>query len=269
MWSGMMGAGKLRSYGSTKMPTYRDKAIVLRVQGLRDHDRHYTVFTETHGKLTLLAKGLRRTRSKMSPHMAAFGVVDIMVARGKVFDRLAGASLIESRRTLMDSLPHSSVAQSLLLAVDGLTGKENPESRIFALLRDFMGTVELLPEAALQTRTIVFDAAIIKLLDILGHGLELDVCVSCRRRFGFDGNAMNILRGGIECLDCRGGASSPVSGDTIKVLRFLRAASLGAAPALRLELPIRRQVSFLTDILLTSHLEARFDPLRYMNSVRI
>ncbi len=251
------------------MPYYRDKAIVLRVRGLRDHDRYYTVFTAEHGKVTLLAKGLRKTRSKMSPHMAAFGVVDVMIARGKILDRLAGANMVESRRGVLDSLERSSVVQSFNLAVDGLTRFEYPEQRIFDLLCEVMETIEDLPELALASRTIVFDAAILKLLDILGHGLELDVCVSCRKKFPFDGNAMNILRGGVECRDCRGGASSLVSGDTIKVLRFLRHAQLRAAPALRMSLPIRRQVAFFTDILLTSHLEARFDPLRYMNSVRV
>jgi len=251
------------------MPYYRDKAIVLRVRGLRDHDRHYTVFTAEHGKVTLLAKGLRKTRSKMSPHMAAFGVVDVMIARGKILDRLAGANMIEPRRGVLDSLERSAVVQAFHLAVDGLTRFDYPEQRIFDLLQEFVQVIEDLPEWAFTSRTIAFDAAVLKLLDILGHGLELDVCVSCRNKFAFDGNAMNILRGGVECRDCRGGASSPVSGDTIKVLRFLRFAQLRAAPALRMNLNIRRQVAFFTDILLTSHLEARFDPLRYMNSVRI
>jgi DNA repair protein RecO (recombination protein O) len=250
------------------MPYYRDKAIVLRVRGLRDHDRHYTVFTAEHGKATLLAKGLRKTRSKMSPHMATFGVVEVMIARGKYFDRLAGASLTESHRAILDSLERMAVTQAFFLAVDGLTRKEYPEPRIFNLLNDFLQTLADLPEWALASRTIVFDAAVLKLLDILGHGLELDVCVSCRKKFAFDGNAMNILRGGVECRDCRGGASSPLAGDTIKALRFLRFASLRAAPALRMGQPIRQQVAFFTDILLTSHLEARFDPLRYMSSLQ-
>ncbi|MFH1047584.1 MAG: DNA repair protein RecO [Patescibacteria group bacterium] len=254
---------------STDMPYYRDKAIVLRSRGYWDHDRHYTVFTAEHGKLTLLAKGMRKTKSKMSPHMSSFGVVDVMVARGKFLDRLAGANLIESQRTVLDSLERSSAVQSFFLAVDGLTRKDYPEPRIFLLLQEFMRVIGSLPEWALASRTIVFDAAILKLLDTLGHGLELDVCVDCRQRLTYDGNVMNILRGGIECRDCRGAASSPVSGDTIKALRFLRLAQLKAAPALRMDLPIRRQVAFFIDILLTSHLEARFDPLRYMSSVRI
>ncbi|MBU0625798.1 DNA repair protein RecO [Patescibacteria group bacterium] len=251
------------------MATYRDQAIVLRMRGLHDHDRYYTVFTADHGKVTLLAKGLRRTRSKMSPHMAALGVVEIMVARGKVFDRLAGANLLEPHRELLESLPRSAITQSFLLAVDSLTRQEYPEPRIFLLLQDFMQVVASLSEDVLSARTIIFDAAVLKLLDILGHGLELDVCVSCRQCFEFDGNALNILRGGIECLNCRSGSSITISGDTIKVLRFIRTTSLKVIPALRLELPVRQQVAFLTDILLTSHLEAKFDPLRYMNSVRI
>jgi DNA repair protein RecO (recombination protein O) len=63
------------------MATYRDKGIVLRSKTLRDADRHYVIFTERHGKVLILAKGSRRGKSKMSPHLGSFGVVDIMIAR--------------------------------------------------------------------------------------------------------------------------------------------------------------------------------------------
>jgi DNA repair protein RecO (recombination protein O) len=249
------------------MSTYRDKAIVLRVRESRDHDRLYSVFTHEHGKLTLLAKGLRRIRSKMSPHMATFGVVEIMVANGKLFDRLAGANLIEPHRRLLESLPRAATVQAFLLAVDGLTRREYPEPRIFILLQEFLSVINSIPEDILPLRTMLFNAAVLKLLDTLGHGLELNVCVSCRQRLSLDDNALNILRGGIECANCRSGTSDRISGDLLKVLRFLRSAPLRTVPALRLESVIARQVSFLTDVLLTSHLEARFDPLRYMHSI--
>ena len=248
------------------MSTYRDHAVVLRIQGLRDHDRHYTVFTKDHGKLVLLAKGLRRIRSKMSPHMATFGVIDIMVARGKIFDRLAGANLVESHIEILNSLERSIIIQAFHLAVDGLTKKDYPEPRIFLLLQEFMQIIESLSESALPSRILVFDAAIFKLFNILGHGFELDVCVSCRKRLLFNNNAINFLRGGIECFGCRSSAALPIFGDTIKVLRFLRNTNLRTVSMLRLDNHIQRQITFLTEVLLTSYLESHFNFLRFINS---
>jgi DNA repair protein RecO (recombination protein O) len=251
------------------MAYYRDRGIVLRVRPLKDDDRLYIVFTEGHGKVSLLAKGLRKTRSKMSPHMGSFGVVDLMVARGKRMDRLAGASLVESGRSLLDSLDKTALVQSFLLAVDALTRHDLHEPRIFALLSDFMDVVGRTRHIEKGYRNMVFDTAIVKLLDILGLGLEMDVCVNCRRRFGPDGNGLDTLKGGVECRECLSEYSHLIGADTVKALRFMRNEPLGYSLMLRMDEPTRRQVAYIIEILLTSHLEARFDPLRYMESVRV
>ncbi len=251
------------------MPTYRDKGIVLRTRPLKDDDRHYVVFTEGHGKVSLLAKGMRKTRSKMSPHMAAFGIVDLMVARGKRMDRLAGASLTDASRGVMDSLGKTALVQSFMLAVDALTRRELPEPRIFALLSELMEVIEKSGDTEVGYRNMVFDAAMIKLLDILGLGLEVDVCVSCRQKFGPDGNSLDTLKGGVECVNCQTEYSHPIGADTVKALRFMRSEPLRYSLMLRMDETTRRQVAYIVEVLLTSHLEAKFDPLRYMESVRV
>ncbi|MEA3249164.1 MAG: DNA repair protein RecO [Patescibacteria group bacterium] len=251
------------------MPTYRDKGIVLRARPLREDDRHYIVFTEGHGKVSLLAKGMRKIRSKMSPHMAAFGVVDLMVARGKRMDRLAGASLMNASRGVMDSLEKTALVQSFMLAVDALTKYELSEFRIFALLSEFMEVIEKSGSTEKDYRNMVFDTAMVKLLDILGLGLEVDVCVSCRQPFGPDGNGLDTMKGGVECAGCRTDYSHPIGGGTVKTLRFMRSEPLRYSLMLRMDETTRRQVAYIVEVLLTSHLEARFDPLRYMNSVRV
>ncbi|MFC1639124.1 DNA repair protein RecO [Patescibacteria group bacterium] len=252
------------------MPYYRDKGVVLRSRGLKGDDRHYVVYTEGHGKVSLLAKGTRKLRSKMSPHMAVFGEVDIMVARGKRMDRLAGASLVGSRRAVMESFGRTSHLQSFLLAVDQLTRYELPEPRVYALIVEYMDAVERGVEWRLSPggRDLLFDAAAVKLLDILGFGLELDVCVGCRRKLAFDGNGLNVLKGGVECRRCRTRDSRGIGGDAVKVLRYLRGEPLSRMPVLRLDEGVRREVAFLTEMQVTAHLEARFDVLRYMNSIQ-
>ncbi|MFH2063403.1 MAG: DNA repair protein RecO [bacterium] len=249
------------------MATYRDVGVVLRTRGLRGDDRLYSVFTEEHGKVSLLAKGMRKTRSKMSPHMATFGTVEIMVARGRQFDRLAGASLTATHRNIVSSLERTATVQSLLLAVDSLTRRELPEPRIFWLLQEFMAVMDGdLPAGGGRQ---VMNAAMVKLFDVLGFGLEIDVCVGCRGAIGFDGSALNVLRGGVECRRCRSGTSLGIMGDTVKVLRFLRRERLSRTALLRLTEQVRDQVSFVVDLLATSNLEARFDPLRYLESLRV
>lgn len=248
------------------MATYRDKAIVLRVKTLRDADRHYVVFTEAHGKLTLLAKGARKGKSKMSAHLSGFSVAEIMVARGKVIDRLAGASLVRPFREVSEVFEKSSVAQSFLLAVDALTKTEYPEERIFNLLVQFLETLE--PSSLNQAATpALFHAATHKLMDILGVAPEIRACVVCRELLSPEGNALHLARGGMACAGCADPASLPVSNHAIKALRFYRDAEMHAAPLLALPPMVRREVSSLTEIFLSSQLDGRFPALKFLKTV--
>ena len=203
----------------------------------------------------------------MAPHMASFGVVDLMIAQGRVIDRLAGASLSARFINLRDSLEKTALTQSMFLATDALTKQVLPDARIFALLQDFLGVLDTAGENTNSGRDLLFDAAAIKLLDLLGFGLELDVCVHCREKLVPQGNAIAILRGGVECLRCRDSMSMAVRGETIKVFRFFRHEPLRTIRILRLHPHIKREVTFIMDLLLTHHLEDRFTALHYLRAV--
>ncbi|HTM68563.1 MAG TPA: DNA repair protein RecO [Candidatus Binatia bacterium] len=249
------------------MATYRDKGIVLRTKTLRDADRHYVVFTETHGKVLLLAKGSRRGKSKMAPHLGSFGVVDLMVAKGRIVDRLAGAGLATPYRSLIDSLEKTALAQGVLLAVDAMTKRELPEPRIFALLAEWLAALDAGPAPDPGRRHVLFDAAIGKLMDVLGFAIDLKRCVRCRNPLVPEGNAVNVIAGGIECAGCKDPGAASVSPEAIKALRFLRAEPFASAPSLRLPSGVRREVGFITDLMLTTHLEDRFSALHYLKAV--
>jgi DNA repair protein RecO (recombination protein O) len=250
------------------MGTYRDTGVVLRNKTLRDADRHYAIYTSGHGKIVVLAKGSRKGKSKMSPHLAGFGVVDLMIAEGRLIDRLAGAGLVRPFGGILASLEKTAVAQSFLLAVDALTKRELPDERIFALIVEFLGALDGAPErTAVAGRSPLFDAAVGKLLEMLGHGLEIGVCVGCRTALVPDGNAMNVLRGGIECASCRGPMASDIDADAIKALRFFRTEPIAAAAALRVSPQAARQAAFITDLTLMTHLEDRFAALKYLKAV--
>jgi DNA repair protein RecO (recombination protein O) len=249
------------------MATYRDKGIVLRTRSMRDADRHYVLFTETHGKVLILAKGSRRGKSKMSPHMGSFGVVDVMIARGRLIDRLAGADLISPYRSIIGSLEKTALAQGMLLAVDAMTKRELPDERVFSLLTDFLSALDVSPAPAPGRRHLLFDAAIGRLMDALGFGIDLRSCVRCRASLVPEGNAINVVQGGIECRDCKDPVAASISADTIKALRFLRDEPLVSVPLLALSGSVRREVGFITDLMLTTHLEERFSALHYLRAV--
>ncbi len=249
------------------MPTYRDRGVVLRTRTLRDADRHYIIYTETHGKIVVLAKGSRRGKSKMSPHLALFGVVDLMIAKGRVIDRLAGASLAKPYRSVITSLSKTALSQVFLHAVDALVKRELPDDRVFLLIEEFLHAIDSAPEPEQGSRGLAFDAAAARLLDLLGFALELRECVRCRTQLVPEGNSINFMLGGVECNNCRDPFSGEVSAEAIKAMRYFRTEPIAASASLRIPHSACREIIFLTDLLLTTHLEGRFHALNYLKAV--
>lgn len=249
------------------MPTYRDHAIVLKTTAVRDADRRYIFYTRSHGKVAVLAKGSRRSKSKMSPHLGGFGLVDVMIAKGKRLDCLAGASLERYYGSILDDLDTAAAAQGFLLVIDALTKQELPEERIFELAA---ACLETLDAGAKGNAGAVFHAAVLQLLGILGLAPELEHCVRCRNtlpRTGLPaaaGASLSIVRGGFECGRCRAPESVAVTADAVKVLRFLVRQPLATAARLRFTHGIHREILMLTDLFLASHLERRLPALGYV-----
>ena len=249
------------------MPTYRDHAVVLNCISLRDNDRQYILFTNAHGKISLLAKGTRKGRSKLSPHLSLFGIVDVMIARGKKIDRLAGANAVRVFRHMSTSLEAMSLSQSFLLAVDALTKRELPDERIFLLIEHFFLAMNH-ANIPLMRAQIIFSCAMIKVLDLLGFGLEFEVCVHCRRPLDAGLLTMNILHGGVECGECAQRSLAPkISVNAVKAFRFFRKDALSLVVLLRLPESVLREVLFFTELMVTMHVDERFVALKYARAM--
>src|SRR4030081_2051744 len=75
------------------MATYVDEGIVLRRVDYSETDRVLTVLTRQHGKLGVLARGVRKQGSKLAPHTDLFtrSVMQLASGRGEL-EVLAQAS---------------------------------------------------------------------------------------------------------------------------------------------------------------------------------
>lgn len=65
------------------MNPIRTKAIVLRRTNYAEADRILQLLTPNHGKLSVIAKGVRREKSKLAGGIELFAVCDISVVQGK------------------------------------------------------------------------------------------------------------------------------------------------------------------------------------------
>src|SRR3972149_5950184 len=69
------------------------EAVVLSRRNFGEADRIITLFTRDHGKVTVLAKGVRRPRSKKAGHLEIGSWCKVFIARGKNLDLLTEVEL--------------------------------------------------------------------------------------------------------------------------------------------------------------------------------
>lgn len=110
------------------------KAIVLKRLNYGDSDRIITVLTPDFGKLSLMAKGVRKIKSKLAGGIELFAIFDagFIVGRGEV-NRLTSARLDEYYGNIINDINRVQLGYEILKVFDK-TIEDNVESDYFYLL---------------------------------------------------------------------------------------------------------------------------------------
>lgn len=105
------------------------EGIILKRRNLGEADRILTVFTHQRGKITVLAKGVRKITSRRSGNVELLNRSVMYLHRGKNFLILTEASALDTYQKLKEDLILSATAFHILELTDRLTA-ENQESMI-------------------------------------------------------------------------------------------------------------------------------------------
>ena len=89
------------------MPLYRDQAIVLRTYKLGEADRIVVALARNLGRIRVVGKGVRRTKSRFGARLEPGMVVDLQCFEGRNLDTVTQAVTLE---TYGDTLSQDYVA---------------------------------------------------------------------------------------------------------------------------------------------------------------
>jgi DNA repair protein RecO (recombination protein O) len=199
---------------------YKTVAFVLRQRKLGDADKVLTLYTTNAGKLEAVAKGVRKTRSRMAGHVEPLTQATFLLAKGKSLDVVTQVETIEPFQTVRGDLDRLSRALYCAELLDRFT---EPHEENFGLYRLLLATLRRIAAAADDVDTPVrfFEMT---LLDELGYRPELEECVTCRRALQPATNYWSAAAGGVLCPSCRASQEDtmrPLSLNAVKLLRLL------------------------------------------------
>ncbi len=232
---------------------YSTEAIALKRMDYGEADRILTLFTPHLGKLRVMAKGARRSTSRMAGHLELFAHSQLVLARGRELDVVTQAATIEPLREVRDDLVRSSYAYHLAELIDAFLEDRDPHPDLFALLVDALGA---LGGSEVRGNAIARHFEV-RLLMTLGFGPELAACLGCRAEIKPEANWYSVTSGGVLCPRC--GSHEPSAGPidvrVLKVLRYLQRTTSPSGLGVRVpgavwdevERLLRRQIEFVLE----------------------
>ena len=204
----------------SRLRTYRTEGVVIRQMPLGEADRILTLCSPDLGKVRAVAKGVRRTKSRLGGHLELLNRASVSVAIGRNLDTISEASAISTFGGIREDLGRVSRAMYVAELVDTFLMEGNGNRAIYNLLLNSLLWLERADNQDLLMRWFEM-----RLLECSGYMPELVHCVECREWLEPADHLFACDAGGALCPSCRSASSGPllpVPVNTMKTLRFVQ-----------------------------------------------
>ena len=244
---------------------YRTEAVVLRRGDLGEADRILTVYSPEHGKLRLVAKGVRKVRSRKAGHLEPFTRVELQIARGHDLDVITQAQALDLHTGLHQDLERFGYAAYVVELMDRFTVQEGESRGLYRLLVD---TLDRLSEPSAPAAVV--DYYQLRLLDLLGYRPELYRCLGCGAEVRPEDQHFSAAAGGVLCPACgpRRQEARRLSLAALKVLRHYQRSTFVHAMAPRVRFEVLDEAGIVLEAYVSYLLERRLLSPTFVRQVR-
>jgi DNA repair protein RecO (recombination protein O) len=215
----------------------KTEAVVLRSMRYGEADRILHLYTPGRGRVSAIAKGVRRARSRFGGRLEPFFRLrmELHEGRGELLT-VTGAETLEGHPRLREDARALDAAARACDAVGRLFETSEPHPGVFNLLcrklslldaqagEEGLEAGEGAARAATRAGALAFR---LKLLHAAGLAPQLGACASCGEQEGLVG--FSGAAGGVVCGACEGG-SFPLGGQAYRFMADAFGAPLNEAP---------------------------------------
>ncbi|MFC1713414.1 DNA repair protein RecO [Candidatus Poribacteria bacterium] len=240
------------------MPVLKTKAIVLGGHPLGEADRIVAFHTEDFGNIRAVARGVRKTKSRLCGRMEILTCGDLVFYEraGKDLHVVNSFDIVESFQALREDLMKMAYCSYLAELIQHVESSDDPDSDTFDLMLDIMFMMKTTDDPEMLVR--VFE---MRFLTNSGLSPQLDDCLDCSCDIGGATTLrFNVAEGGVLCNKCVGGAEQSsailISRGTLELMKKMQQAPLELISRLKilensrreLKKVLRNFISFHTDV---------------------
>lgn len=245
--------------------TFRTEAIVLRRKDFGEADRLLTLFTPDEGKIRVLAKGIRKPRSRKAGHLELYTRSNLLLAKGRDMDIITQAVTVEAYRPIREDLLRSTYGSYFIELLDRFTPEEAENKPLYDLLAQGLGWLSQATDLALAARYYE-----LQLLGMAGYQLELFYCVVGGEKVVAEDQFYSAAAGGVVCPKC---GETPegafrISLGALKVLRHMIRNPYEVVRELKLSLAVQAEIEKVILRTITYHLERQLKSTEFLKQVQ-
>jgi DNA repair protein RecO (recombination protein O) len=229
------------------MRFYRCDGIIIRSRDMGEADKLLTIFTRQFGKIRVLAKGARKTKSRFGSSTELLTHCDLLIYgdEKRELHIISGHSIRSSNYRLREDIGRLLFGLQVAEIVDLLSPEREENAEAFGILRE---AVEALDGTDIPPFNI-FASASLKLLRAFGYDMAIDICPICQGRIGVGKVGFDPSAGGFVCEGCflsgRGRFASPPA---LMAMRGFRDMEIAKSGRIRIQERVEREIgSFIVE----------------------
>jgi len=257
--------------------SYQTQGIVLRQSKLGEYDKIVTLYTPDFGKISAVAKGACRPRSKLAGNLEPLTHSLVFLAKGRNLDIVTQSQTINGFLAVKSDLWRMACGFYMLELLDSFTAEGGENRPLFKLLLETLEQLSRPEQSEIPLR--YFE---LHLLHHLGYRPQLRRCVGCDSPLKPMINSFCSARGGVLCPDCSTREANqgkpteaisfkpsfPISLEALKVLRLWQSGDYATASRVRLKAGLSRELERVLHGYIEHLLQRELKSLVWLDEVR-
>jgi DNA repair protein RecO (recombination protein O) len=214
------------------------EGIVIRSTDYGEGNKILTIYSQELGKIGVMAKGAKKTKSRLSAVSQLFIQGYFVLYHGSGLGTLTHGELIKSYRGIHLDIIKTAWSAYIVELVDKLCEEREPNPVLFRLLETALTMIEMEKDPEIVTR--VFE---MQLLQMVGIRPEVRWCAHCNRT-DFPLLAFSLREGGLICQGClpKDPEASILSPGSIRLLRIFATMDLNKLGKVEVKEETRKQI---------------------------
>lgn len=230
---------------------------------LKEADKVIWLFTEKLGKVSAVARGAKKSKSKLLPLTLPFCFGDFVLFRGKNMYSFNEGEIITSFQSLLDDFDSLTTASYICELIDIALVEEESNRQLF---QECITAFYLL-----QNKAADFDLLLrsfeIKLLMCSGYYFNLDNCVFCKKKLTVSNYINPHYLGGI-CNECDNTQGIKLSSPAYNALKYLIKTPLTNIYRINLSKEVKSELHYVLTNIITDSFGKKPKSLEILNIFR-